>query len=401
MFQQASPDGIIIIMAKNIALLLLVILSIFLAGELVMNVYDLAINRSGIKSFSGEKDFRGWRFDETLNRVHIPGLKFEYVSEEKKEFRNLVEYNSKGLNDYEYGYAKPAGCRRILVFGDSFVEALQVKKEENFCKLLEKELNSWETFKKYEVINMGVSGYSPILEYIYLKREGLKYSPDIVITCFFMNDVFEDSAYKNLAVFDSEGLPVAVTSRGFDKTAKLKGWKRIERKISSTLKEFLNKSKFYTFLKGRIYRILTMAKFKKMDKGQNQFFIVTDERAPDEPQMWGNTFRYLKAMKKISEENNARFMMVVIPLESQVSDDFVNASFKAYFDKKPDSSRSNGLITAFCNDEGMECVNLVNEFNEKNSEGLYFKNDGHFTAKGHEETAKIIGQKLKTLDWAE
>ena len=78
---------------------------------------------------------------------------------------------------------------------------------------------------KYEVINMGNSSYSPILEYLYLKREGLKYGPDIVVLGFFVNDVQDDSLYKDMAVFDG-GLPVRVRPRGADKTEKLTGWKK-------------------------------------------------------------------------------------------------------------------------------------------------------------------------------
>jgi len=390
---------------QNIILLVIVVLCVFIAGEVTIRVLGLiGSNNANAAGIFDIGDFRGWRPDPVLNRAHIPGLRFTYIAQDKKEFRHEVEYSSKGLHDYEYTYEKPENTGRILVFGDSFVEAIQVEKTDNFCKVLEKYLSDENTPTDWQVINMGVSGYSPILEYLYLKNEGLKYRPDIVIMCFFMNDVYEDMVYRGMATFDDRGLPVAVSWKGHDKTAKLRGWKRTERRISNGVKAFLKKSIFYTFLKERIYRLLTLLNLREIEPEENQFFILTGNDNPDENRLWDDSFKNILAAKNIAERNNARFLFVVIPMEAEISDNPEDAAFKAYFDGRPSSEKSDAFIERFCDRNGIERVNLLHEFTGgkmAGSKGLYFKNDGHFNQSGHQSTADILFRKLKTLGWVE
>lgn len=76
--------------------------------------------------------------------------------------------NSLGLRDYEYSFEKREGTYRILMLGDSFTEGYGVKLEKTFSKIFEKKLNN-SAEKISQVINAGVTGYSPTIEYLYLK----------------------------------------------------------------------------------------------------------------------------------------------------------------------------------------------------------------------------------------
>jgi GDSL-like Lipase/Acylhydrolase family len=105
--------------------------------------------------------------------------------------RDIQDYhitvNSKGLRDREHAYDKGRGVFRILVMGDSMVFGSGgVEASERFTDILE------GSAKNVEMINMGVPGYGPDQEYLYLKTEGLRYHPDLVLFCAFWND-FQDS----------------------------------------------------------------------------------------------------------------------------------------------------------------------------------------------------------------
>jgi len=129
----------------------------------------------------------------------------------KGEYNIIPKFNSYGYRDYEYPIKKAKGTTRLVVLGDSFVEAMQVELEHTFVKRLERKLNQRSSGqKRYEVMNFGMQAYSPILEYLVLKNTGLKFNPDLVIVCFYFNDIADDSIYTQKMISDKDGLPLGV-----------------------------------------------------------------------------------------------------------------------------------------------------------------------------------------------
>ena len=117
--------------------------------------------------------------------------------------------NSLGLRDREYPPSKPEGVFRILMLGDSFTEGAGLPIEETVAKRAERLLNA-TCSGAYEVVNAGTGSYSPILEYLQLKRLGLALEPDLVVLNFDMTDVHDDYIRTLLATLDPDGLPLAV-----------------------------------------------------------------------------------------------------------------------------------------------------------------------------------------------
>jgi len=124
---------------------------------------------------------------------HDSDLLWEYIP--NSATGSFLIINSKGLRDYEHTYEKPEGTFRILVLGDSFIEAAQVPLNETLSKHLESLLNTnLDKDIYYEVINAGFSMYGTEQELIFLETEGVRYKPDIVILSFFpANDVFDNT----------------------------------------------------------------------------------------------------------------------------------------------------------------------------------------------------------------
>ena len=110
-----------------------------------------------------------------------------------REFASRVTINSLGLRGPERGYAKPAGVRRIMVLGDSFTEAAQVAEHESTVSRLEAALNARGP-ERYEVLNAGVGGWGTGQQLVYLREEGHRYQPDLVLVMLYLgNDVFDNS----------------------------------------------------------------------------------------------------------------------------------------------------------------------------------------------------------------
>src|SRR5215204_5017934 len=103
-----------------------------------------------------------------------------------------VTYNSVGWRDLEHEVEKPDGVFRILVLGDSFMEANSVPLDNTFHRQLEKFARA--TGNNVEVINMGVSGYGTLQEYLVFQDIGHLYNPDLVLVGFYDgNDVINNS----------------------------------------------------------------------------------------------------------------------------------------------------------------------------------------------------------------
>jgi len=116
-------------------------------------------------------------YDETLGWRNIPNWS-------ATTYDRTLTINSRGLRDREYPLAKPEGVFRILVLGDSFTWGYGVSDEEVFTERLEKALAT--AGRSVEVLNAGVSGWGTDQELLYLEREGLQSSPDLVVLAFFL-----------------------------------------------------------------------------------------------------------------------------------------------------------------------------------------------------------------------
>jgi hypothetical protein len=104
------------------------------------------------------------------------------------------------MRDHERSPNKEPRSFRILFLGDSFVQGWGVTLDQTMAALLEDSLNKPEREKTVEVLNAGVFGYSPFLEYLYLKELMPSIEPDLVIVGFYIgNDVGDDYFYTHQA----------------------------------------------------------------------------------------------------------------------------------------------------------------------------------------------------------
>lgn len=110
------------------------------------------------------------------------------------EYDVSVAINSRGLRAYEFiGYEKPEGVYRVIVLGDSFVEAVQVELEESFPQQLGRQIAD-ATGKQVEVLNAGVGGWGNDQQLLWLKEEGYKYSPDLIVLAIYPRNDFMNNS---------------------------------------------------------------------------------------------------------------------------------------------------------------------------------------------------------------
>jgi hypothetical protein len=115
----------------------------------------------------------------------------------------VLNTNSKGIRgteEYQYGKSTK---KRILILGDSFTFGEEVNDNESYSSYLQ------EMLPLAEVINFGVHGYGHDQMLIYLKEEGIKYKPDVVILGFVDLDMV-----RNILEFRDYSKPKYELSHG-------------------------------------------------------------------------------------------------------------------------------------------------------------------------------------------
>ncbi len=104
---------------------------------------------------------------------------------------NEINTNSYGFHDVEF-LPKSPEVFRIVMIGDSFVEALHVPINKTFYKILEESLNKSFPHRKFEIFGLGISGNGSLMNGLYLSSYGNLIKPDLVINMFYDNNDFSD-----------------------------------------------------------------------------------------------------------------------------------------------------------------------------------------------------------------
>lgn len=129
----------------------------------------------------------GW-FDDLDNPapVWIPA-RYQEADKEINVINSIIAKNNSYLfNDRQREIAKPAGYFRVAVLGDSFIWGDGVPYEIIWSHKLENEL--LRGYNKTEIISWGRDGWSTQDEFNFLKQEGIKFKPDLVLVGFVTND---------------------------------------------------------------------------------------------------------------------------------------------------------------------------------------------------------------------
>lgn len=336
--------------------------------------------------------------DPVLHHRFVPNKQGVHRSE-LGEFRTQISVNSLGLRDREISLVKPIGQRRILLLGDSFLAALEVRLEDSVAYRLESRLNGTaESPVPNRVVNAGHGSYSPILEYLFLKTQGLRLSPDAIILSFAMNDVTEDFRYGQSADFDADGLPLRVLPPVV---------REPEGKLPVPLKPILQKySAFYKVIRNRYHTLRSWLSEESLNTMESQrplrthdlrtdpFAIFKIDYSIEEEKAWLDTEKYLAAIVKIARTHSLPIIIVVIPEPPQIN------SWEWQSGKQIWGYGSDEIIDFPAMQERMRTIGerlgvpvIDPTLAFRNASGpsrIFFDFDGHLTPYGHGVFADVL-----------
>ena len=277
----------------------------------------------------------------------------------------IVDYtiNTQGFRSgCEYTKMKPPETKRIFLIGDSLVFGIGVNDDQTLAQALEKKLNQQEADQnKYEVLNLGVTGYTFDNSYLRLKKY-LDFEPDLIIFVVLGVNDFLD-IIDHTWVTDKEGDIVEVEEnfRHVNEYSRLvNGPKDIyqeDQVIIESIKEFLRKNSVgYAFLGTLRHR-------------NKQRSLELQARRKDlEAELEGlrRSEEVLDRFFSLAAETRAKTLFILEGFHNQI----VKNEFLECLSKKT------GMIID------------LSDFNKVNE--LRIPADGHWSASGNEYIADII-----------
>lgn len=365
-----------------------------------------------------------YRLDPRIGWTLLPNA--HYIHTNRADEVIEIKTNSLGLRDREHTYEKKPGVYRILILGDSFTEAIDVTFEESFPHLVEQCLNK-QLETSIEVINAGVSGYSPGEEYLFYQSEGVKYSPDLVLLVTYVGNDLSDLDY-----IGGSRMITGFGGYGFDlNQGKLRWtWQSWESGNSGALpwlERFLRRYsliyRIFTHPESKVARELARAqqmlqeRFDLNDNNEEKtdktppwrlYVHVPDfPNHPDVPQklkeIW---FLYKTIIIRLDTEvkaNGSQLALAIIPNEYQVHRLFLERAIQNFSISYRDNLLSNQwnmdepnlTIMKFLNEQQIPALDLLVPFRSHEALGgslLYF-NGGypqHLNRAGQELTADVL-----------
>lgn len=378
----------------------------WLAGALLAAggmVFALVMLEVGVRSLHLIPD-RFWEPDPVLGARLTPG-KSGWWTQEEREFLVPVQINAHGLRDIEHAYENTKGVPRVLVLGDSFVEALHVELEETASRRLEAELDAGG--RDTEVISAGVSGYGTAGAVLFFEREGIRYEPDLVVLAFYPgNDIRNNSPVLEdtlRPIYGADGTLDRVEGAGASESAATVGWS--------------NKSAAYRYLRKLVLtRQPALAKLLT-DLGlmRPEAIRPVPERAglpvaygvyavpldADWEDAWVRTEGLLARLQADVERAGAKLMVAVLSTREEIYPDTwdeILGTHAAMRDQQWDLEAPRRRLLSWCGAHGVACLDLDPAFvaaRDAGAEPLHFRHDGHWTPAGHAVAASALNEFIK------
>jgi hypothetical protein len=355
---------------------------------------------------------------EWLGNVMRPGSTHEYDGQNGRpvEFHTKEPVNAFGFLDVEHTREKPAGTRRVLVLGDSYVQAAEVPTQQKWTRRLEGRLAE-QLEAPVEVVALGRNGAGVSAEYGFWRGLGRDLDADLVLLLMTPDNDFVDDSLTLQAVkrgFDPEhpprysfrleqdelaDVPPALDSSAHQRSASptqlQEGWAWLNERSS---------------LAGRSSTVLA----RKSALGRRLFFqrawqaSTAEERAmisdPFEPSEWLRVDPALWPSWLLEAREVTRQVLRRLEHEATTEREIpflvcLGTSRAALLDEDDehhgqfvlDADRPRRSVREMLEAEGLGYLDLTPGFRERGeAPTAHYVHDGHWNARGHEWVAQDV-----------
>jgi hypothetical protein len=309
----------------------------------------------------------------------------------------------------------PAGkSPRIVVYGDSFIQADFSPTENTFTERLKVHL-AQNLKKPVEVVNAGVAGYGPDQELRRMEDELSTLKPNLVIVAIYAGNDFGDLLRDKLYRLSSDGSLVDNPSYVLDKAIVQDNLRsRREPILRKMLHSARNRimgdpsQRFPTGSQARRDRV--EADLKQGNDEYRQYVIEGDNVVHDlyvDPYNadvsltpTSESARYKIAMMEqiiirmgqTAAKQHIPLMFLLIPTPIDVADEHETGEVDPTRYPGYTRSKLTDILEEICQRNKLSVVNLFSPFWERGARDLYLKGgDDHWNAQGQEYAAELVG----------
>jgi hypothetical protein len=351
-------------------------------GEGLARVYGALSNDAALRAASLQGDSIG-EYDSLLGYRLRPGARARFAG---PEFDTSVAINAQGLRmDREVAYERTPGRRRILLAGDSFTFGHGVDAAQRFGERLEFLLPG------VEVINMGVWGTGTDQQLLLYLREGVRYTPDVVVLAYMTENIQRNSSGARAQAdgrlvpkprYVLEGGTLVLTNVPVPVEGAISGdeererwerrWRRWSLPIPIPFRAFLRThSALYQLAQRRLAGALWAL------AGERTVQYAEYDEAREE---WHLTAALLTRFAAEVRGRGAQFLLVLVPANLGID------------------GRPHEMLRALAAAQAIDVVDLLPTLRAATGAGnspLYYPADGHWTPAAHRLVGDVLADHLR------
>ncbi|MEW6363170.1 MAG: hypothetical protein AB1714_00875 [Acidobacteriota bacterium] len=339
-----------------------------------------------------------------------------WVDTDEGRSRVLLTINSSGYRGPELGSGPPP--RRVLVYGDSFIEAEYTRTEETFAWRLQEKLSAGLQ-SPVEVINAGVAGYGPDQISVRMQDEIGSLKPSVVVVSIYVGNDFGDLLRNKLYRLDDSGRMVenswkvdSSLERDFEGARRrsdlqvVRGAQLVARMLSSgegsarTLDpDVLARNHIEHSLRrcAEDYEDFVVG-------GNDKVFAIFRDAYDADVSLFptSDSARYkvrlmaqvLGRIKRISDDNSVPLLLMIIPSPIDVCKTYeTRVKRRVYENYRP--TRLTTLTEDLAKRHGIDTLNLYDPYAASNPDSLYFRHgNDHWNSAGQDLAADLAAKRI-------
>ena len=290
-----------------------------------------------------------------------------------------VRMNGQGFWDGPHALEKPPGIRRVLFLGDSFTIGFGVQARSRFADRVQAGLG-----QGYESMNMGMWGFSTGQEVLVLTELGLAYDPDVVVLALFLDDLYcsrlfsvNDGLYQKPKYALSDGNMLELQNVPVPNNH--------------------GPSRFWNFLVTRFSDLRN-----RMEVGEEAWrlgWVSVFDKAYVNDNGLTLSLLLLGRIQDLCSKEDVDLLVVIIPYKGQLQEFHIEGqggSWSGIPSERLDLGLPQKVVKAYCQKRGIRCLDLLPIMERQpEPEGLFFKEDLHWTRRGHQVAADAILAELE------